>query len=91
MGVSALRVRGVQLAVVTLAAAVAIENAWFTSNTLGGGEGGAPVPQPTLFGLNLGNAAPFRGLDGQLPSPILGFVILAVTVVLFMLVAQPSP
>ena len=79
VGVSALRVRGVQLAVVTLAAAVAIENAWFTTVTLGGGQGGAPVPQPNLFGLDLGNAAGFRGLDGQLPSPILGFIILGVT------------
>ncbi len=88
VGVSALRVRGVQLAVVTLAAAVAIENAWFTTTTLGGGQGGAPVPQPSLFGLNLGNAAGFRGLDGQLPSPVLGFIILAVTVLLFLLVAN---
>ncbi len=85
---SALRVRGVQLAVVTLAAAVAIENAWFTSNTVGGGNGGAPVPQPHLFGINLGNAAGFRGLDGQLPSPILGIGILIVTIGLCVLVAN---
>ena len=88
VGLSALRVRGVQLAVVTFAAAVAIENAWFTSNTVGGGNGGAPVPQPHLFGINLGNAAGFRGLDGQLPSPILGFGILVVTVGLCLLVAN---
>ncbi|HEY2655650.1 MAG TPA: ATP-binding cassette domain-containing protein [Solirubrobacteraceae bacterium] len=88
VGVSALRVRGVQLAVVTLAAAVAIENAWFTSTTLGGGHGGAPVRQPHLFGLNLGNNAAFRGLDGQLPSPVLGFIILGVTILLGLLVAN---
>jgi branched-chain amino acid transport system permease protein len=88
VGVSALRVRGVQLAVVTLAAAVAIEDAWFTSTTLGGGQGGAPVSQPHLFGLDLGNNAAFRGLDGLLPSPVLGFIILAVTVLLCLLVAN---
>jgi ABC-type branched-subunit amino acid transport system ATPase component/ABC-type branched-subunit amino acid transport system permease subunit len=88
VGVSALRVRGVQLAVVTLAAAVAIENAWFTSDTLGGGEGGAAVPQPHFLGINLGNKAGFRGLDGQLPSPVLGIVILVVTILLCLLVAN---
>jgi branched-chain amino acid transport system permease protein len=88
VGVSALRIRGVQLAVVTLAAAVALENAWFTSNTVGGGQGGAPVPQPHLFGLNLGNNASFRGLDGHLPSPILGIGILIVTILLCLLVAN---
>ncbi|MBV9197069.1 MAG: ATP-binding cassette domain-containing protein [Solirubrobacterales bacterium] len=88
VGVSALRVRGVQLAVVTLAAAVAIENAWFTSNTVGGGQGGAPVPQPHLFGLNLGNNGAFRGLDGKLPSPVLGIGILVVTILLGLLVAN---
>jgi branched-chain amino acid transport system permease protein len=88
VGVSALRVRGVQLAVVTLAAAVAIENAWFTSNTLGGGNGGAPVPEPKIFGFDIGNNASFRGLDGQLPSPILGFVIVIVAIALCLLVAN---
>jgi branched-chain amino acid transport system permease protein len=88
LGVSALRVRGVQLAVVTLAGAVALENAWFTSNSVGGGNGGAPVVQPHLFGLNLGNNAGFRGLDGQLPSPVLGIMILVVTILLGLLVAN---
>src|SRR5207244_2194384 len=75
IGVSALRVRGVQLAVVTLGAAVAIEQFWFVNLTWGGGQGGAPVPQPEIFGLNLGNDASFRGIDGKLPSPMLGFLM----------------
>ncbi len=72
--------RGVQLAVVTLAATVAIEQFWFINTTWGGGQDGAPVPQPHLFGINLGNNASFRGIDGKLPSPILGFLILVVAI-----------
>jgi branched-subunit amino acid ABC-type transport system permease component len=57
--VSALRVRGVNLAVVTLAAAVAIEEFVFANPTIGGGESGAPVPAPHLLGLGLGPTADF--------------------------------
>ena len=78
-GVSALRVRGVSLAVVTLAAAVAIGQFGFENQTFGAGQTGAPVPQPTFLGIDLGADAGFRGLDGNLPSPVLGFVILAIT------------
>jgi branched-chain amino acid transport system permease protein len=87
--VSALRVRGVSLAVVTLAAAVAIEQFVFQNSTWGGGtSGGTPVPQPSLLGLELGTTASFRGLDGKLPSPIFGFLVLAVVVALCLLVAN---
>lgn len=52
IGVAALRFRGAQLAIVTLAAAVAVQafvfdNAYFTSLT------GSPIAEPKLFGLNL--------------------------------------
>ena len=77
---SALRVRGVSLAVVTLAAVVAITNFGFVNTTWGGGQTGSPVPEPTLLGLDLGPRAAFRGLDGNLPSPVFGWVVLAVTV-----------
>ena len=83
---SALRVRGVSLAVVTLAAVVAITNFGFVNTTWGGGQTGSPVPEPTLFGLDLGPRAGFRGLDGNLPSPVFGWVVLAVTVALCVLV-----
>jgi len=79
---SALRVRGVSLAVVTLAAAVAIENFGFVNTTWGGGQSGSPVPEPRLFGLDLGTHAGFRGLDGDQPSPVFGWVVLLVAVVL---------
>ncbi len=77
---SALRVRGVSLAVVTLAAVVAITNFGFTNTTWGGGQTGSPVPEPRLLGLDLGPRAAFRGLDGNLPSPVFGWLVLAVTV-----------
>ena len=83
---SALRVRGVSLAVVTLAAVVAITNFGFVNTTWGGGQTGSPVPEPRLFGLDLGPRAGFRGLDGNLPSPVFGWVVLAVTVALCVLV-----
>ena len=83
---SALRVRGVSLAVVTLAAVVAITNFGFINTTWGGGQTGSPVPEPKLLGLDLGPRAGFRGLDGNLPSPVFGWVVLAVAVVLCVLV-----
>ncbi len=84
--VSALRVRGVSLAVVTLAAVVAITNFGFTNTTWGGGQTGSPVPEPRLLGLDLGPRAAFRGLDGNLPSPVFGWLVLGVTVALCVLV-----
>jgi len=83
---SALRVRGVSLAVVTLAAVVAITNFGFVNTTWGGGQTGSPVPEPRLLGLDLGPRAGFRGLDGNLPSPVFGWVVLAVTVAVCVLV-----
>lgn len=86
---SAVRVRGVNLAVVTLAGAVAIESFGFNNPDWAGGlTGGAPVPELRFLGLDLGARSAFRGLDGNLPSPVLGFVVLAVTVVLCVLVAN---
>jgi branched-chain amino acid transport system permease protein len=87
-GASALRVRGVSLAVVTLAAAVAIEQFGFANSTWGAGATGSPVPELRLLGIDIGSRASFRGLDGNLPSPILGFVVLAIVVGLGLLVAN---
>src|SRR6202042_3106117 len=56
---SALRVRGVSLAVVTLAAVVAITNFGFLNTTWGGGQTGSPVPELKLLGLDLGPRAGF--------------------------------
>jgi branched-subunit amino acid ABC-type transport system permease component len=88
IGVSALRVRGVSLAVVTIAGAVAIEQFGFNNSTWGAGSYGSPVAPPHLGGLNLGSQASFRGLDGNIPSPILGFVYTGVVVLLCLFVAN---
>ena len=57
VGASALRVRGVSLAVVTLAGVVAIEQFGFANSRWGAGTGGSPVEQPTLFGFDIGSNA----------------------------------
>src|SRR5262245_13918264 len=88
VGASALRVRGVSLAVVTIAGVVAIEQFGFANERWGAGSGGSPVRQPRLFGIDLGSNAGFRGLDGKLPSPVLGFVYLVAAVGLCLLVAN---
>ena len=88
VGVSALRVRGVSLAVVTLAGVVAIEQFGFANRRWGAGSTGSPVEQPELFGIRLGSNAGFRGLDGKVPSPVLGFLFLGVVVALCLLVAS---
>jgi len=88
VAVSALRVRGVSLAVVTLAAAVAIEQFVFLSTTWGGGTSSSPVPSPGIFGLDLGPQGPFLGLDGKIPSPVFGFFVAGMAIALGLLVAN---
>jgi len=87
-GASALRVRGVSLAVVTLAAAVAIEQFGFVNRTWGSRGAGAPVPEPTILGAEVGARAGLPALDGGLPSPALGLWVLAAVVAAFLLVAR---
>ena len=88
VAVSALRVRGVSLAVVTLAAAVAIEKFGFANYRWGGGSGASPVPAPKLGGWSLGPDSSWRGLDGKLPSPVFGFFLLVLIVGLCLLIAN---
>jgi branched-chain amino acid transport system permease protein len=88
VAVSALRVRGVSLAVVTLAAAVAIEKFVFANYRWGGGSGASPVPAPKLGGWSLGPDSSWRGLDGKLPSPVFGFFLLVLIVGLCLLIAN---
>ncbi|HEY7325189.1 MAG TPA: ABC transporter permease [Streptosporangiaceae bacterium] len=76
-GIPALRIRGVSLAVVTLAAAVAMEAFWFGNNTWGGGAG-VGVPPPSLFGFSFGPNASLAGLNGAVPSPVFGWFALIV-------------
>jgi branched-chain amino acid transport system permease protein len=88
VAISALRVRGVSLAIVTLAGAVAMEQFVFANPTIGGGESGAPVPSPHLLGIDLGANAGFPVNASTPPSPVFGFVCVVVAVGLGMLVAN---
>jgi branched-chain amino acid transport system permease protein len=84
---ASLRVRGVSLAVVTLAGAVAIENFGFGNAAWGAQATGSPVSPLHIFGINLSPEASFRGVDGKVPSPIFGWVVLVVLILLCLLVA----
>ncbi|MCM3923087.1 branched-chain amino acid ABC transporter permease/ATP-binding protein [Frankia sp. AiPs1] len=72
-GLPALRIRGMLVAVVTLTLAVALEAIWFRNNDLNGGTGGAPIANPSLFGLDLG-----IGTGKAFPRPEFGLLCLAV-------------
>ncbi len=85
--VASLRVRGVSLAVVTLAGMYAIENFGFGNAAWGQQNSGSPVNPLHIFGLNLSPNAGFRGVDGKVPSPVFGFVVLVVLILLCLLVA----
>ncbi|MGH2930347.1 MAG: ATP-binding cassette domain-containing protein, partial [Solirubrobacteraceae bacterium] len=41
-----------------------------------------PVPEPRLFGFDLGTQGAFRGVDGNVPSPVFGWIALACCVLL---------
>ena len=75
IGLPALRVRGVSLAVVTLAAAAAMDALVFSNVAFTGGLGGRTVAPPTFFGIDLGVA---EGTD--YPRIIFGVVLLLVVV-----------
>jgi len=85
--IAALRVRGVSLAVVTLAGAVAVEQFGFGNAAWGAQATGSPVRPLTVGGLSLSPEAGFRGLDGKIPSPVFGIVVLVVLILLCLLVA----
>jgi branched-chain amino acid transport system permease protein len=86
--VASLRVRGVSLAVVTLAGMYAIENFGFGNAAWGEQNSGSPVNPLHIFGLNLSPSASYRGLDGKVPSPVFGWVVLIVLILLCLLVAS---
>jgi ABC-type branched-subunit amino acid transport system permease subunit len=83
--VPSLRLRGITLAMGTLAAAVAIEQFGFDNTTFGQNASGSIVPAPRIFGLSLGPGAHFPGWDGKLPSQVPLLACLITTVVVAML------
>ena len=61
LGLPALRVRGVNLAVITLGAAVAVDSLVFNDASLTGGYSGISIQSPSIFGYSLdGIIHPFR-------------------------------
>jgi ABC-type branched-subunit amino acid transport system ATPase component/branched-subunit amino acid ABC-type transport system permease component len=75
LGLPALRIRGLSVAVATLALAVALEAFWFRNPDYTGGVQGASVPSPSLFGLDLG-----VGTGGAYPRVVFGILCLVVLV-----------
>jgi branched-chain amino acid transport system permease protein len=82
IGLPAVRIRGVQLAVVTIAVAVALQPLYFENHSLSGAgaNGLAHVPPPHLFGLSLA-AAGDHGLIDRPAFTIFVFVVLVVCAV----------
>ena len=77
-GIPAVRVRGMNLAIATLAAAVAIEELILKWGWLTGGRGGSQVPAPKLFGVDLGISAVGSDFPRK-PFGILCVVVLALS------------
>jgi branched-chain amino acid transport system permease protein len=80
--IPALRVRGVQLAIVTVAAALSIQTLVFQNPVWSGGLQGASVPPPRLFGLKFGPIDPTSLGDGKIPNPWFGIFCVIVIVLL---------
>lgn len=81
----ALRVRGVQLAVVTLAAGLAIQTLVFRNPVWSNGLDGAQVPPPSIFGYEFGPGSRSLLSDGNIPNPIFGiFCVVAVSIVAYL-------
>jgi len=84
IGIPSVRVRGINLAIATLAAATAVEElvlkwSWFT-----GGLSGTSVPRPRLFGVDLG----IGGTGADFPRPAFGVLCLVVLVAVAVVVAN---
>jgi len=83
LGLPALRIRGVQLAVVTIAAALAIQTLYLENVKLSGLRAGANgvVNSPTLFGLDIG-ASGKGGLTDRPSFAVFSAIVLALLCVL---------
>ena len=87
----ALRVRGVNLAIVTFAFAVAVDDMIFKNNSVNGGFKQALVKAPAWIDPNQPKQRKIFGLiagDGKLPNPTTAIFCLIVTIVLCYLVAN---
>jgi ABC-type branched-subunit amino acid transport system permease subunit len=83
IGLPALRLRGVNLAVVTLAAASVVDVIFTDWTSFAGGLAGLKVPHPTLFGWNVGIQQ-----GHHYPRLIFGVVALAIVCLVGLMVAR---
>ena len=83
IGLPALRLRGVNLAVVTLGFAAGMDAMIFSSLSFTGGTTGLPIPPPRLPGLNLGITQ-----GKSYPTLIFGVLVLLIVILLGLLVAR---
>ena len=84
VGLPALRTRGIHLAVLTLAAAVALDAFLFSSGTFTGGASGRLIPAVKLFGIDFN----IRSSDATAyPRPEFGLLVLIIAVLVGVLVA----
>jgi ABC-type branched-subunit amino acid transport system permease subunit len=83
IGLPALRLRGVNLAVVTLGFASALDAVLFTVESFTGGTGGLPIPPPRLPGLNLAISS-----GSSTNRVVFGVLVLVVVILLGLLVAR---
>ena len=84
IGVPASRVRGINLAIATLAAATVIEELILKWSWLTGGLSGTSVPRPRLIGIDLGIGA----TGSAFPRPAFGVLCLVVLVLTVVAVAN---
>lgn len=83
VGIPALRIRGVQLAVATLAGAAMIQELVFKNSVVTNGRGAVPVGDPSILGLHLGVRAP-----GGEPRVAFGVMLIVIAALLAVAVAN---
>ena len=83
IGLPALRLRGVNLAVVTLGFAAAMDALIFNDLHFIGGTSGLPIKAPHLLGLNLSISA-----GHSYPRVVFGVLVLVITILMALLVAR---
>ena len=84
VGSTALRIRGVNLAIVTLAAAATLDTLIFSNGWFSGGFSGVSVAAPRLFGYDLGITG---GSPHDYPRAVFGILVLIIAVALGLLTA----
>jgi ABC-type branched-subunit amino acid transport system permease subunit len=79
VGIPALRIRGINLAIITLGAGVAIDAFVFRNEQISGGLAGVSVPAPQLFGVDVGISGSHAG---DYPRIVFGIVAVVTFVAL---------